>query len=93
VHIVEGDADGAHHERKSHDRGGESRAVGAEGELDAEVLVQPVAEGSAGAEQHEEDVAHRHRRQHQWQVHEGIEEHAPVEARARQEPRDEDRRR
>ena len=44
IDVLERNADGAYHQRKGHDGSGERRAVAGEGELDAEVLVQPATD-------------------------------------------------
>ena len=51
---LERDADRAHHQRKRHDGRGQRRAGAGERQLDAEVLVQPAADGAAHAEQHQQ---------------------------------------
>ena len=57
---------------------------------DAEGAPQPAADRAARAKQQQQHIAGQHRRQHQRQMHEGIEQRAPGKARARQHPGDQD---
>ena len=70
-------ADGAHHQRKAHDRAGQRRAGPAEGEDDAELLVEEGADRPAPAEQDQQQVAGHHRRQDQRQVDQRVDQALP----------------
>ena len=86
IDILQRQADRPYHERKAHHRGGERGAGCREGELDTQMPLQPPAEYTARAEQHEQHVADGHGRQHQGQMHEGVKQRASGEARAREHP-------
>ena len=59
-------------------------------ELDAERALEPSADRAARAEQEQQYIAHRDRRQHQRQVHHGVEQRVPQEAPPRQHPGDQE---
>ncbi|MFN5281384.1 MAG: hypothetical protein ACK5DO_29110, partial [Bradyrhizobium sp.] len=67
-------ADRPHQQRKRHHAAGERRAGPAEREHDAEMIGEPAADQSALAERKQQQVAGDDRRQHQRQVHGGIEQ-------------------
>ena len=66
--------DGAHQQRKAHHRAGQRRAGPAEGEDDAEMLVEEGADRPAPAERDQQQVAGDDRRQDQRQVHQRVEQ-------------------
>ena len=71
-------------QRKSHDGAGQGRPGPAEGEHDAELLVEKAPDRPLPPEQQQQHVAGDHRRQDERQKHERVEQHPPVEARPRQ---------
>ena len=71
-------------------RAGQRRAGPAEGEDDAELLVEEVADRAAAAEQDQQQVAGHHRRQDERQVHQRVEQALAPEPAARQQPGDGD---
>ena len=91
VDVLQRNAYCANHQREGHHRGGERGAVAGENELDAEGPLEPSADRSPRAEQEQQYIAYRDRRQHQRQVHHGVEQRMPQEAAPRQNPCDQER--
>ena len=87
---VDRQADGADHQRKRHDAGGQRRAGPAEGEDDAEGILEKAADRPLRAEGQKQDIAGDHRWQDQRQVHDPVQELLAGKAPARQREGDED---
>ena len=90
VDALERQPDGTHHEGKGHDGRGQRGARGAEGQLDPEMRQQPPPGGAAAVERHEQQVTDGHRREHEGQMHQGIERQRAREAASGEELGDED---
>ena len=90
VDRLDREANGAHQQRKAHDRAGQRRAGPAEGEDDAEGLVEEGADRPALAERDQQQVAGDDRRHDQRQVDQRVEQALAPELAARQQPGDGD---
>ena len=77
---------GAHQQRKAHDAAGERGAGPAEREHDAEMSASNAPIGAAAAERDQQQIAGDHRRQHQRQMHDAVEQRLAPEILARQQP-------
>ena len=80
---VDGKANRADHQRKSHDCRGERGAGPAEGEDDAEPFVEPASDRTVLAEQHKEREADDDGREHERKVNESVEQDLSGKARSR----------
>ena len=77
------------HQREAHDRRRERGAGPAEREDDSEPFVEQAADRSALAEEHEKREADDDRRQHERQMHDGVDQDFAGEPRAREHVGDE----
>jgi hypothetical protein len=84
-----------HQQRKRHHAAGKRGAGPAKREHDAKIVGEPGADHAAAAERQQQQVAGDDRRQHQRQMHQGIENRLAPEIMSRQQPcqRDTERRR
>src|SRR6185312_7035813 len=63
-------------------------ALPVEGEGDPQGIVEPATDRTPSPEQHEQPISHHHRRQHQRQMDDPIEQNLAGELAARQQPGD-----
>src|ERR1700730_4568825 len=77
-----------HQQGKAHDPAGERRSGPAEREHEAEIVGEECADGPAPPERDEEEITGDHRRQHERQVDEPVEQRLAVEMLARKQPCD-----
>ena len=76
----------SHQQGKTHDAAGECRAGPAEGKHDPEIVLKETADGSFAAERQQQQIAGHHRRQHERQMHDTVEQRLAPEILARQQP-------
>jgi len=86
---LDGELDGADHERKPHDGAGQRGTSPAKREHDAERLLKKVADRASTPEQQQQDVAGDDRRQHERQMNQAVKQRAAPELSARQRVGDE----
>ena len=75
-----------HKQRETHDAAGERRAGPAEGKHDPEIVLKETADRSLAAEGQQQQIAGHHRRQHERQMHDTVEQRLAPEILARQQP-------
>ena len=90
VDRLERQPDGANQQRKRHHAAGERRTGPAEREHDAEMVGEKGADGALSPERDQQQIAGHHRRQHQRQMHDAVEQRLAPEVLPRQEPCDGD---
>ena len=84
VDRFDGEAHRPHHQRKPHDAAGERRPGPAKREHNPEMIGKERPQRRAAPQQHQQDIARHHRRQHQRQMDESVEQELAGKAPARQ---------